>query len=243
MIICPSILESITDDYLKTIKKLSSFFNYFQLDIADGVYVKNKTAPIDDILKTLNTQQLLITNNYFDFHLMTKNYKNDIEKIFSYKDKIKIKNIFIHYNLKPKEPFFNNQKKSPTINHKSLINIGLAINPEDKISDLAKNYNLNSISIIQIMSVNPGAQGNPFIENTIKKIEQLRILGYRNKIFLDGGINDKTIHFILRQKFFPDVICPGSFLTKAKNETELKKRIDFLLKFIKKYENQINQSY
>lgn len=240
MIICPSILEATADDYSKTIKKLSLYFNYFQIDITDGIYVKNKTAAIDDILKTLTNHQPLTTNYQFDFHLMTKNYENDIEKIFQYKNKINIKNIFIHYDLKPAKtliqpPITNHQPL--TTNHQPPINIGLVINPQDEIDDLAKNYNLNSISIIQIMSVNPGAQGNPFIENTLKKIEQLRILGYRNKIFLDGGINDKTIPFILRQKFLPDVICPGSFLAKAKNETELKKRVDFLLKFIKKYEN------
>lgn len=228
MIICPSILEATADDYLKIIKKLSSYFNYFQIDIADGIYVKNKTTAIDDILKTLTNHQPPTINYQFDFHLMTKNYENDIEKILQYKDKINIKNIFIHYDLKPAKTLI----QPPTTNHQPPINIGLVINPQDEIDDLAKNYNLSSIPVIQIMSVNPGAQGNPFIENTIKKIGQLRILDYRNKIFLDGGINDKTIPFILKQKFLPDVICPGSFLAKAKNETELKKRFNFLLKFI-----------
>lgn len=228
MIVCPSILEATADDYLKTIKKLSSYFNYFQIDIADGIYVKNKTANIDDVLNALTNHQTLITNHYFDFHLMTKNYENDIEKILQYKDKINIKNIFIHYDLKPTKTLI----QPSATNHQSLINIGLTINPQDEIDDLVKNYNLNLITIIQIMSVNPGAQGNPFIEKTIKKIEQLRILGYRNNIYLDGGINDKTIPFILKQKFLPDVICPGSFLAKTKDENELKKRVDFLLKFI-----------
>lgn len=32
------------------------------------------------------------------------------------------------------------------------------------------------------MSVNPGAQGNPFIKESLQKIEQLRNANYRNKI-------------------------------------------------------------
>jgi pentose-5-phosphate-3-epimerase len=75
------------------------------------------------------------------------------------------------------------------------------------------------------MSVVPGVQGNPFLPNTLKKIEQLRVLGYRNKIFLDGAVNDKTIPFINKQKFKPDVVCPGSFLTKAK---DLEKNVKYL---------------
>jgi pentose-5-phosphate-3-epimerase len=82
------------------------------------------------------------------------------------------------------------------------------------------------------MSVNPGRQGQPFLLETLKKIEQLRLLGYRNKIFLDGGINEKTIPEILAQKFLPDVLCPGSFLTKA-DEKDLSKRVDYLFNIIK----------
>ena len=75
------------------------------------------------------------------------------------------------------------------------------------------------------MSVNPGKQGSPFIPETLKKIEQLRLLGYRSKIFLDGGVNDQTLPLILNQKYLPDVLCPGSFLTRAK---DLEKNIKFL---------------
>ena len=78
------------------------------------------------------------------------------------------------------------------------------------------------------MSVTPGVQGNPFLPNTLKKIEQLRILGYRFKIFLDGAVNDKTLPFINEQKFKPDVICPGSYLTKT---DQLQSHVDFLNKF------------
>ena len=75
------------------------------------------------------------------------------------------------------------------------------------------------------MSVTPGVQGNPFLPKTLNKIEQLRDLGYRKKIFLDGAVNDKTIPIINKLKYKPDVICPGSFLTKAK---DLEKNVKYL---------------
>ncbi|MCX7955819.1 MAG: hypothetical protein N2593_01780 [Patescibacteria group bacterium] len=220
MDICPSILEKTINDYFQTIKKLSKYFSWFQLDFADGMYVKNKTASLDDFLDQFISQQSIFNNLSFDFHLMTKNYQENIKKLFEFKNKIKIKNVFIHYDLMPEKNYFKNNKND--------FIIGLAINPQNKIDSLAKKYNLKIIKAIQIMSVNPGAQGNPFIEKTLKKIEQLKNFSYRNKIFLDGGINDKTLPIILKQKFLPDVVCPGSFLAKIKNEDEIKRRIDFL---------------
>jgi len=70
------------------------------------------------------------------------------------------------------------------------------------------------------MSVTPGVQGNPFLEETLNKIEQLRLLGYRKEIFLDGAVNEKTIPVILSKKYQPDFICPGSYLTKTKSLEE-----------------------
>lgn len=217
MKICPSVLESKAEDYLKTIKKLSPYYNYFQIDVADGVYVKNKTASVDEIINSFTnpqpetsnqlTSQTSISKLQFDFHLMVKNYQEEIEKIKKAKRLINIKNIFVHFDL------FPNYQLLTT--HSPLFNIGLVLNPKDQISDLANHYNLNSIDCLMIMSVIPGAQGNPFIKETLNKIEQLRNLDYRNKIFLDGGINDKTLPIIKSKKYQPDVICPGSFLTKS----------------------------
>ncbi|GAB4219678.1 MAG: D-allulose-6-phosphate 3-epimerase [Candidatus Microgenomates bacterium] len=223
MQICPSILEHNIDNYFKTIDKLSSFFNWFQLDFTDGEYVKNKTANFFDFIKKTPNNQSLITNIYFDFHLMVKNYQEIINKLndFLKLKKLKIKNVFIHYDLKP--------KKDLLYDNKNQFIIGLVLNPDDQVKNLAYDYDINNIKAIQIMSVYPGAQGNPFIVNSIKKIEQLRQLGYRYKIFLDGAINDKTIDIIKSQKFLPDVICPGSYFSKAKKE-EINEKIKNLIK-------------
>lgn len=221
MQICPSILEYTSNDYFQTIKKLSLFYSYFQLDFTDGIYVKNKTASLDDFIKLIPSYQSLTNHLTFDFHLMIKNYQKEIEKLKKIKNLLKIKNVFIHYDLSPNSSLFTS--------HFSLFNIGLALNPQDKVDDLAKHYNLNNIPSIQIMSVIPGAQGQPFIPETLKKIEQLRLLSYRSKIFLDGAVNDKTLPIIKSKKYQPDIICPGSFLTKTNN---LKKNVNFLIKFL-----------
>jgi pentose-5-phosphate-3-epimerase len=79
------------------------------------------------------------------------------------------------------------------------------------------------------MSVNPGFQGSPFLPEMLNKIEQLRNIGYRKEIFLDGAVNEKTISVILSKKYRPDFICPGSYLTKAK---DLEKNVEYLRELI-----------
>ncbi|HEX7543060.1 MAG TPA: hypothetical protein VF385_03190 [Patescibacteria group bacterium] len=219
----PSILEKDINGLISQIHNLSSYFPRFQIDIADGLFVPNKTVQIDDIIIALNKQ----SNNgamkqcNFDFHLMVKDYKTEIEKLEKLKKIIKINLILIHFSAISDFGF--------QISDLSSLSIGLTLNPEDQVADLTNHYSLKQIPSIQIMSVVPGVQGNPFLPDTLKKIEQLRLLGYRNKIFLDGAINDKTLPFINKQKFKPDVVCPGSYLTKAKN---LKKNVEYLNKLV-----------
>jgi pentose-5-phosphate-3-epimerase len=219
MQICPSMPLPTMDALAANINKLSPFYNYFQIDIGDGIFVSNRTVQIDDIsknFKQINKYQSLI----FDFHLMVSDFESDIKKINQLKKLINIKYIFIHYSA------IENWKLK--IENLSDIPIGLTLNPEDQVDDLIKHYSLETIPNIQIMSVTPGVQGNPFIPEVLNKIEQLRLLGYRNKIFLDGAVNDRTLPFINKLKFKPDVICPGSYLTKADN---LKERVEYLKNF------------
>ena len=212
MQICPSILEPTVDSLVSTINRLSPFYKYFQIDIADGIFVPNKTVQIEDIRDTLNKDCLS-----FDFHLMVKDYEKEIKKLEKLRNLITIKNVLIHYSA-----LTTSYPLRPT---PYSIPIGLTLNPQDQVNDLVRHYSLSNIPTIQIMSVTPGVQGNPFLPDTLNKIQQLRVLGYKSNIFLDGAVNDKTIPVINNLKYKPDVICPGSFLTKAK---DLEKNVKYL---------------
>lgn len=216
----PSILEKNTASLFYQINRLSPYFNRFQIDIADGIFVPNKTVQIEEIEKTIRqSNNETLKQCIFDFHLMVKDFESEIKKLEELKKIMKIGYIFIHYSALLDFGFCHLDLSS--------IPIGLTLNPRDQISTLARGYDLNEIPFIQIMSVTPGAQGNPFLEITLNKIEQLRDLGYRKDIFLDGAVNEKTIPIILSKKYQPDFICPGSYLTKAK---DLKKNVKYLSK-------------
>ncbi|MDO9027469.1 MAG: hypothetical protein Q7U68_01215, partial [Candidatus Roizmanbacteria bacterium] len=199
----PSILEKDATSLFYQINKLALYFPRFQIDIADGIFVPNKTVQIEEIMKhvTCNTKHVT-----FDFHLMVKDYGKEIKKLEELKKIIKINYVFIHLFA-----ITNYQSASwRTITNFSSFPIGLVLNPQDQVDDLARQYHLKEIPFVQIMSVNPGFQGSPFLPETLTKVERLRQLGYRKEIFLDGAINKKTIPIILSKKYQPDFICPGS---------------------------------
>jgi len=223
MKVCPSVLETESSRYSFQIEKLSGFFGYFQIDVSDGVFVKNKTAQTEEIIKAIS-QAVKKTGKKitFDFHLMVKDYESEIKKIEKMKNLVSINNIFVHLKI-------INNFKLDVLSFFSFP-VGIALDPDDQVNTLRTNFNLEKIPFIQIMSVFPGLQGNPFQQYTLNKIEQLRKLNYRNSIYLDGGVNDKTLKMISGLKNRPDFICPGSYLTRCRDE-EIEERSNYLLQF------------
>lgn len=218
MEIIPSVLEKSPSDLLTQIEKLLPYFKSFQIDIADGIFVPNKTVLIEEISEHLTYNMKHVT---FDFHLMVKEYEREVVKLIKLLKFIKINTVFIHFSL------------LPNIKHLTTdypFTFAPVLNPEDPVEELDKLYQLKIVSAIQIMSVNPGFQGSEFLPETLKKIEQLRLKNYRNKIYLDGGINADSLKTISRQKFLPDVLCPGSFLTQAPDIAENVRILNSFLK-------------
>ena len=203
MLIIPAILEKSLSEAKEKIRKLSPFFSRFQIDIADGLAVPNKTLETADF-KTEDFQNLS-----FDFHLMVKDPEKDLEVL---KKKRGVNLAFI--NLQDsKEMFF----KTPY-----PFEIGITLNPEDKPEELAQKSFFQKVRHVLVMTVNPGFQGSPFLPQMLQKVKTLRELGFKGKIYLDGGINDKTIKYIKPYKDSIYALCVGSYLTKTRDPENAK---------------------
>jgi pentose-5-phosphate-3-epimerase len=219
MKVVPAPLNYSVDECVNLLKELSRYFDTLQIDVQDGKYITNKTISLKDYLeafKKISQDKLNLFT--FDFHLQTISFEKEIKLLSLQREFIKIGFILIHYSLKPdlkklsrKYPYFS---------------IGIVLNPEDEVEEVIKHYDLNSLACIQIMSIHPGPQGSPFIPGTLKKIDLLRRQNYRRKILLDGAINQDTLPIILGQKNKPDVLCIGSFLTRAGDKLE--ERVNYL---------------
>ena len=97
---------------------------------------------------------------------------------------------------------------------------GVAINPHTNVSLLEDV--IKDIDLVCIMSVNPGFGGQSFIENTYKKVTQLKEIITRNNastlIEIDGGVTNKNAKALVDAG--ADVLVAGSYVFGAANPTE-----------------------
>ena len=102
-----------------------------------------------------------------------------------------------------------------------LEKAGVAINPDTRV-DILKPY-LDTLDIVLIMGVTPGAGGQKLIIDTLQKVKELVILrdkfGLDFEIEFDGGVNKDTRPYLDGI----DTVVSGSYVCGADNYQE---RID-----------------
>jgi len=217
-----TVLEKSSQDIVKQINRFSPHLSRFQLDVADGQLVQNTTAHPSDYLQLLPTARNGLKpfpTIQYDFHLMVINPAPYLEYIYHMVTTLNIGTILVHYAIKPN--FDRLKSLYPS------LSFGMVLNANEDPINVSKDYDLSFFPVIQIMTIETGFQGNPFLPETLNKIEQLRTLHYRNKIYIDGGVNETTIADICKAPFHPDTLCVGSYLIKSTDE-DIEKRIRFL---------------
>ncbi|KXK11465.1 MAG: D-allulose-6-phosphate 3-epimerase [Microgenomates bacterium OLB23] len=210
MNIYPSLLETDPQELSADFARLLPHFDYVQIDIADGILVPNKTVKIADIKALIESPyaEWDLAYNQFEFHLMVQDYASQLKELEEL-ESMYIPNVFIHYKAL--------QHTFDELSDHTPFEVGIALNPDEFVEtawDAIKEF-----SSIQLMTVTPGQQGNPFVPEVLQKITQLRERGYEGAIILDGGINEETLKTILQQPHLPDGVCPGSYF-KADNVVE-----------------------
>lgn len=202
----PSLLEKNTGELFGHIERMRSYYSFFQIDIADGDFVPNRTLQPEDIGAYLRTNSPPVKDLVFDIHLMVRDYASYMQRILRLRLLLPVRCVLVHFGAHLHE---EDTKKAP-------FPVGLVLNPGDEIDDVVKNYSsLDIFPEIQLMTVEPGFQGSPFIGQSLNKIEQLRNNNYRNEILIDGAVNPETASIMSRLPCKPDTICPGSYLTRA----------------------------
>lgn len=90
---------------------------------------------------------------------------------------------------------------------------GLAVNPETPVN-VVEPW-LERIDFVQVMTVEPGGQGRPFLPEQLAKLRELRTLRPELQLIVDGGVSRATIQEVGRHNV--DYIVVGSALTKAED--------------------------
>jgi ribulose-phosphate 3-epimerase len=195
--IAPTVLAKTKEDFDRQLNIALKLSNRIQIDIADGFFVSNKTVSNKYIYETLKTQAEKLENTIFDFHLMVDHFEKIVEELEAIEQFININLVLPHYKI-----------YRPLA---SSLHIGVVFSPDDLIDQNL----LSSLPAIQIMTIEPGAQGNTFLKENLVKINEARKAGFEREILLDGGVNSKTLPIILKQEFVPDVLGVGSYIMTA----------------------------
>jgi ribulose-phosphate 3-epimerase len=205
-IIAPSVLAADFANLQRDIEMINnSEADWFHIDIMDGVFVPNISFGMP-VLEAINKH----AKKTIDVHLMIIDPDRYIK---TFKD-LGTDILTVHY-------------EASTHLHRTLqaikaegMKAGVALNPHTSVALLEDV--INDVDLVCIMSVNPGFGGQSFIENTYKKIKQLKEIINRNGastiIEIDGGVTNKNARQLVEAG--ADVLVAGNYVFKAENPTQ-----------------------
>jgi len=205
-IISPSLLAADFTNLKADIEMVNnSQADWFHLDIMDGVFVPNISygLPVVQQINKIATKPL-------DIHLMIVDPDRYVEAF----QKAGADYLTVHY-------------EACTHLHRTIQNIkqhgmkaGVSLNPHTPVSVLEDI--IVDLDLVLLMSVNPGFGGQSFIENTYKKVGQLKtMIAEQNAntiIEIDGGVNTETGKKLVEAG--ADALVAGSFVFGANNPSE-----------------------
>lgn len=202
--IAPSILSADFGKLNEEVAEIEQYADVIHIDVMDGIFVPNISfgAPVMKWIKT---------NLPMDVHLMINNpekYLRDFVDAGAHR-------IIVHSEAC--------SDLRMVIGMISDLNAeaGVSIKPGTPVSDI-KDY-LDILDEVLVMTVEPGFGGQKFMENVVPKITELRQLGFKGDIGVDGGINAETAKIV--RAAGANLLIAGSYIFKKEDRAEAVKSL------------------
>ena len=185
-IIAPSLLEAdyqCLGDQLKIIEEAGA--EYVHIDVMDGNFVPNLSFGMKMIRGLRDASRLV-----FDVHMMVQEPSRFVERFYEAGANV----ITVHYEACKNVPATLRQIKQLG------LRTGIVLNPGTPTMVLTDEI-IKLADVIQIMTVEPGVEGQHFIQSCLKKIQEVKTridqVGMKRDIEVDGNINFENLKEVL----------------------------------------------
>lgn len=191
---------------------------YLHIDVMDGIFVPNISfgAPV---YKTIRKH----SNMVFDVHLMITEPKRYVE------DFVKAGADIVNFHVEATDEVEETIEKIKSMGVKA----GITIKPNTPVEAI-KPY-LGKVSLVLVMTVEPGFGGQKLMPDCLDKITELKKLreenGFNYEIEVDGGVGLGNIRQVMDSGV--DVVVAGSAVFGA---DDIEKTTKEMLEVIKEYD-------